>query len=520
MKKSRFLLILYILVFSYAPSFSQSINKALNNITSEKASKHINYLASDALLGRKTPSAGLDSAANYIAAEFKKYNLKPVNGSYFQPVPLVKTILGDTNYVIITSNGIAKDLKIKSEFVPYEISSNSEANGQVVFAGYGITAPEYHYDDYKNIDVKDKIVLIFRHEPYENTDTSVFMGKKDTRHSYLSNKVINAIKHGAIGMLVITDPLNHQLLAPRGYAWPSLSTLIPKDAVPITLQENEQKIPVVHVGKEVMEFFFNSIDSLKKIQSALDANLIKTNDVVLSNASANIRTSVMDSAVKANNVVGYLEGSDPVLKKELIIIGGHYDHIGKKANYKNGEDYIYNGADDNASGTTGVLTVAEAFSKMKIKPKRSILFITFTAEEIGLYGSKAYVQNPLFPLDKTTAMLNMDMIGRNHPDTLFLEGARMSPDLTQIVQNENKGLGFSLILKDEAYLGSSDHANFYYKKIPFVFFFSGLHADYHSVLDNPDKIDLTKLVKVSKLVFKTAWYIANDNKYYKIVEKD
>jgi aminopeptidase YwaD len=502
------------------PATSQRISKKiLEGFTAEKFQSHINFLASDALLGRNTPSPGLDSAAVYIAAHFKNYGLQPVNGSYFEPVPLISSTLGEDNHVSISHNGMKKELIIKTEFVPFEMTASETVDGSLVFAGYGISTPENNYDDYNGVDVKGKIVLVMRHGPREEDSSSAFYNRGRNKYSSIDYKVENAIEHGAVGIIIVTDPVNHIMLTPRGYPWPSLSKSGPRDAVSISLKDDrKKKIPVIHVGKEVMELLFGSVDSLKTIQSRID-NEMKPHSFFLDDTKVHLTTSVLETPVKSNNVVGFLPGSDPVLKNEILVVGGHYDHVGYQKSHKDGEDYIFNGADDNASGTTGVLMVAEGFSKMKKKPARSILFITFSGEELGLYGSRTYVENPLFPLDKTVAMLNMDMISRNGADTLYLEGAVLSPDLSGIVEKANEDIGFRLQLGQEKYIDGSDHASFYGKKIPFVFFFAGLHPDYHTVRDNPTTINQAKAARIAQLVFKTSCIIANEGNRYRLIEK-
>lgn len=510
--------LLLIISLFYGSAFAQksAIKKGLNVFTAEKLKTHIDYLASDALLGRNTPSSGLDTAAAYIVKEFKTYGVQPVNGSYYQPVPLIMRSLGDENSVEIIQNGLSRQLKLKSEFVPYEVSGDGEASGNLVFAGYGISAPEYNYDDYSDVDVKGKIVVVLRHEPGEEDSASVFMGKESTTYSSNKYKVENAIKHGAVGMLVITDPLNHLLLTPRGFSWPSLSKLIPKDALPYELDDTAKRIPVVHAGKEVIDMLFGSTDSLKKIQVALDKSFKPLSREYP--VSVKMKVSINKITVKTNNIVGVIEGADPVLKNEYLVVGAHYDHVGFHKEHKPDEDYIINGADDNASGTAGLLSIAEAFSKMGTKPKRSILFIAFTAEEKGLFGSAAYTNKPLFPLNKTMAMINLDMISRNGIDTVYLEGTNVSPDLARIAESQNKEVGFTILHSNE-YIDRSDHINFYRKGVPFVYFNSGEHNDYHTVRDNPDSVNPEKAAKIAGLAFRTAWYIANDNKEYAIKEE-
>jgi Predicted aminopeptidases len=514
LRKFFLLIAVSLTVLSLQNSWSQkAIAKGLKEITPEKIKTHINYLASDALLGRDTPSPGQDSAASYITKAFVQYGLAPVNGSYLAPVPLITTSLGDDNQLEVTVRGVTKNLNIKTDFIPFETSSSGSIEGNVVFAGYGITAPELGYNDYFGIDAKGKIVLILTHAPREKDTTKIF-----NKYKSLAYKVKNAITHGCTGVLVMTDPLNHMILSPKGFPWPTLYKNFPKEAVALTLKDTAQKkIPLVHVGKELMNILFGSVDSLKSLETLID-NELKPRSKEYTGITIKLRVNTIENRLKTSNVVGYIAGSDPKLKDELVVVGAHYDHVGFMKQHKEGERYIFNGADDNASGTSGLLAVAEAFSKSKVKPKRSVLFIAFTAEEKGLYGSQAYVQNPLFTLSNTVAMLNMDMIGRGNPDTLHLEAGALSPDLTAIAQKENADIGFRIQVDGTEFLDRSDQSSFYHKNIPFIMFFAGLHPDYHTVRDLPETIDTLKASKIARLVLKTAWTVANDDKHYKLIE--
>lgn len=488
-------------------------------ITPQLISKHIYFLASDSLKGRNTPSPELDSAAEYIAKEFRSIGLSPVNDSYFQKVNLCIVNLDKDNHLKISKAGSEKSFQIKAEFTPFEMTGNKETNAPVVFAGYGIDAPEYNYNDYSNIDVAEKIVFVLRHEPGEEDSNSIFDGVKSTAYSNVQRKVKIAIEKGAVGVLVATDPLNHTSLTPRGFPWPSLSKLIPEDALPINLSMDEsKKIPVVHVGEEVIDLLFGSVDSLKNLQSEIDASLT-SKSFQFENISVNLKTTTIVTEKPARNVVGFLEGSDTTLKNEVVVIGAHYDHVGYKKKYEPDTDYIFNGADDNASGTSGVLAIAKAFAVMNTRPKRSVMFITFAGEEKGLLGSVAYVENPFFPLEKTVAMLNLDMIGRNHEDSLLIIGGLQSPDIAAINAEENSYIGFTLAGNEERYIGGSDHASFMKKKVPVLFYHTGTHDDYHKVTDHADFIDVSKAARVSQLAFRTAWRIANENKHYRIISK-
>lgn len=511
----RFASVLFLFQYT-VQTHAQAFEKGIKTIRADKIKQHVDYLASDSLKGRNTPSEGLTLAANYIETEFRRMHLKPVNESYTQPIPIVSLSLGNKNSVTISKNGVNKELVMKSEFIPFDIPADTTVKGQIVFAGYGITAPEYDYDDYKNVDVQGKIVFVLSHEPGENLDSAAFEGKHPTTFSDVKYKAENALRHGAAGMILITDPLNHMLILPRGYAWPTLSNPQYEDRV-VFLKRNETsfKIPVVHVGQNCAEMLFGSLDSLMQIQQTIDS-LLCPNSFPLNDTYACIQNSVSLKDPGCKNIVGFIQGSDPKLGNEILIIGAHYDHIGMKKTPDKSEDYIYNGADDNASGTSCLLAVAEAFAKTKTKPKRSILFIAFTGEEKGLYGSVSYVRKPLFPLERTIAILNLDMVGRNHIDTLYLEAAKISPDLTQLVEEQNEGIHFKIIRNGTEYLNASDHAPFYKKNIPFAFFTSGIHPDYHTVRDNPDLINCQKIEKIAKLVYKTALHIVNSDKYYKL----
>jgi hypothetical protein len=492
-------------------------DQGMDVITPSLVRRYIDVLASDAMMGRGTPSPQLDSAARFIAGEFEADGLEPVQGSYFQQFGLNIVNLGGDNQLRITKDGKEQSFALKDDFIPFEMTANREASGTIVFAGYGITAPEYQYDDYAAIDVRGKIVLALRHEPREDDADSRFEGKKATQYSSVDEKARNALNHGAAALLVVTDPLNHNNLMPRGFLWPSLSKIIPIDALPMTLiVEESKKIPVVHVGSEVIERLFGSVEALKSLQARIDSTM-SPQSFSLPGVTGYVKTSTTMKNFRTQNVVGFCEGSDPEQKNEILVIGAHYDHIGYRKGSPAGQDSIYNGADDNASGTSGVLALAKAFGTLQEKPKRSILFITFAGEEEGLLGSLAYVGHPLFPLARTVAMLNLDMIGRNTIDSLYLVSSARSPDITRIAQTENRYIGFKLGYTEELLLYAGDHGPFLKKKIPILFYHAGLHADYHQVTDEPQRINYHKVTRIARLVFRTAMHIADEHEYYQTI---
>jgi Zn-dependent M28 family amino/carboxypeptidase len=294
--------------------------------------------------------------------------------------------------------------------------------------------------------------------------------------------------------------------------------MLPKDALPITLAADEaEKVPVVHVGEDVITDLFGSVDSLRNLQAAIDRG-VKPVSFAIAGAEAFVQTSTEIKDMSADNVVGYLEGWDPVLKNEVIVVGAHYDHVGFRKEHEEGEDYIYNGADDNASGTSAMMAIAAGFGAMNERPRRSVLFIAFAGEEKGLFGSEFYVRHPLFPLEKTVAMFNLDMVGRNSEDSLLIIGAEWSPDLVRINAEENRRIGFVLV-NYELNGAGSDHMTFLKKHIPILYYFSGMHADVHKVSDNPELINTRKAARISRLAFLTLWRIANEDRRYQFIAK-
>lgn len=483
------------------------LTRASRSASAAGAAAHVAYLASDALLGRNTPSPGLDSAAAYIARQFRQAGLQPVRGSWMQEIRMQTVALGDSNALSLTVNGKAGDFAIKDDFVPFDMTADRRVQGDLVFAGYGITASEQKYDDYAGVDVRGKIVVIFRHEPRESDTTSPFKGRKDAEHWTIAAKAKRAMELGAVGMLVMNEPLSHMSLTPRGFPWPSLSRIIPKDALPMTLMADEtEKIPVVHVGERVITALFGSVDSLKKLQEQIDTPL-RPASFVFRGVTGMVRTSTAVTVHRAQNVVGILPGSDSTLSDAPVVIGAHYDHVGYKKNSPAGTDSVFNGADDNASGTAGLIEAAKAAGAMGTRPARPILFIAFAGEEKGLFGSEWYARHPLFPLARTRAMLNMDMVGMNAPDSLLLIAEQRYRSLEDVARAQNDGSGFTLVTSNLE-SGGSDHMSFTKRNVPALFFHSGLHAYYHKVVDEASLLNPDKIARVAGLVFRTAWTLA------------
>lgn len=508
MKRTTFTSIL-ILFFSALLFAQQPIpEKVLSSVSAEKIKKELAFLASDEMKGRNTPSPELDSAAAYIAGKFAKYGLKPVSdeGTYFQKYNVLRSHLAQPNSFTIITDAGKTEFRIKHDFVPIHFTANRKIVAPIVFAGYGITADKYNYDDYKEIDVRGKIVLVFTHEPRENDSTSVFDGKKLTDNSKLINKAITAREHGAVGMIVVTDP-NHRFRRPPN-PWPSLMRIPPKGGIPLTLEEKmENKIVAVRIGRNLAESLLDGTGkNMAELQTLIDADL-QPHSFEIPGKKVKMETHLDYERKQTQNVVGLLEGNEPQLKQEVIIIGAHYDHLGTR-----NDTIIYNGADDNASGTVGVLTVAKTFAENNLHPRRSLLFCAWSGEEKGLFGSRYYVDSaPIFPLEHTVANINLDMIGRNDSGKVELEGLYSSPELARIIAKENTGIGLKIEEKKSS-AGSSDHASFIRKGIPAVEFFTGFHPDYHKPTDVAEKCFPEGIAQICKLVTKVTWRLAMGEK--------
>lgn len=509
--------------------------ESISTFVPATAQRHLDYLASDRLMGRNTPSPWLDTAAEYIAQQFRSYGLEPVNGSYFHTYTLQRVHLMDSNMLAITVDGVRTELTIKNDYIPFGRSGSGTLQGaDIVFVGYGITAPDFGYDDYAGVDVRGKIVIALKGEPM-TSDTAIFNGPMFSRYAQTEPKIRAAEQHGAAALLLVSDPLRSRRLRPVGFAWPSLYPKIPASALPLMLpRDKAPMLPAIDGGERMITLLFGSVDKLKQIQTEIDSTL-KPRSFALK-AMGDIRVQIETDNYPVRNVMAMLRGTEK--PDEYVVIGAHYDHVGyftpgpgseELNEAENGIaapiDSIYNGADDNASGTTGLLMAAEAFSHAPTHPRRSILFVAFSAEEKGLLGSKAFVATPPVPLSGMVAMLNMDMIGRNNMDSLSVGGNTRSPELAAWNEEENSHLQrpFTLAYNIEEYFFRSDQANFAMKKIPVLFYHSGEHEDYHKVSDEVAKINFPKLVQAAQLCTRVAWRVAEEYKrptYVPIVGDD
>jgi Zn-dependent M28 family amino/carboxypeptidase len=427
--------------------------------------KHVSYLASDELDGRRTGTKGANDAARYIAAEFERLGIRPapatdswkinvMSARYLQTFPYIGRVELGKNNVLSLRSGETLNLRIGEDWMPLGISANRTLDlTGVVFAGYGITANELNHNDYKSTYSKTQVAVIQKGTPDGDNPHGKF-----TSAGQLRFKVAAAQSAGVGALLIISseDDLKNDALAHLHYDNAGLAG-----------------IPVAVISKQAAE----------KLANAKDVKLT---------------TDVVRVEVAAHNVVGVIEGSDPVLKNENIVIGAHYDHLGRGGDGSLAErpGEIHHGADDNASGTAGVLELARIFSAQRSKMKRTLVFIAFSGEEEGLLGSNYYVNHPLVPLDKTVAMINMDMIGRMKDGKLSIGGVGTAKEWRQLI---GTGETFALTLNEDGY-GPSDHSSFYMKQVPVLFFWTGNHNDYHKPSDTFDKINYNDEARILTMV--------------------
>jgi len=450
--------------------------------------EHVKFLASQKLKGRGTGTPGLEKAADYIARQFKIAGLKPINGSYFQQFNVtVKAQMGKRNRMEYRLSNEKQTLKTGDDYLPFSFSETGNVSCPVVFAGYGITAKEYNYDDYAAIDVKDKCVLLLRYEPQEFEENSVFAGKAYTEHAQLPSKAFNAKVHGARAVILINNMAN------RGGESDRLETF------GATSGPANSGIGYVHMKYEVAERWMRAANQdLKQIVASIDHELKPRSFAFPDTLQVDLETEIQQVLKQVRNVAGYFPGETG----EYVIIGAHYDHLGLGDQHSLAPSLIgkvHHGADDNASGTAGLLELAGYFGS-RPKQKRGVLFLAFAGEELGLLGSSYYVNKPAIDLSHAVAMINMDMIGRVQNGRVFVGGSGTGSNLKQVVEKASDGVGIQVDLSEKSGYGSSDHTSFTTKQVPVLFFFSGLHADYHKPSDTWDKVDGESAIKVLRIV--------------------
>ena len=521
-----------------SPAVPESLGAGFEAIREATLRADLTFLASDGLQGRLSLQPGDDAAIQWVAAEFAKAGLKPgVGNSFLQPVELIEYRPDRTrSYVELKRNGLVKQWKFPE--ISGAFPSDLDVTASVVFAGFGITAPELNYDDYQGIDVRGKIVLIFDHEPQEQDAASIFNGTGNTRYATTRVKVLNAQTHGAVAVLIAAEPnrkhpSNQERLARIGG---SVTRAVPLPSQ--ALAEDVLHTPSAIVSDQVLKELMDVGATPSDLQAEIDRHLKpQSRPLPAAVVTLHLRNS-SEAAGKTYNVVGLIEGSDHQLNAETVLITAHHDHDGASGNE------IWHGADDNGSGTVGVVALAHAYAAnletpRGEKPKRSILFVVFAAEERGLLGSFYMAAHPVRPLDTARAMINFDMIGRDETESnqtrglinvpadttnrLNLIGGLYSPDYKRVVETENKYVGLDLDdrFDHDAALNiffRSDQFPFVLHDIPAFWWFTGFHPDYHQTSDTADRIDYVKMTKILRLAYLTGFAFANDPIPPKFVE--
>jgi len=491
-------------------------------ITAAQLRTYLTFIASDEMEGRDTPSRGLDTVAKFLAVNLARWGFKPSgdDGTFFQKMVMRREAL-DPSKSIAEING--QKFAIGEDFISNAVAAS--LTGQMVFAGNGWVIKSKNLDSYQGVDVKGKIIVVVGGSGrfprgVTNADLAGRMGED------WSSPSVYAQQHGAKGVLVIAnasasqnwEQLRQRSQLPARALVEKFSTQTPAAGIPSILMSSKMATAL---------FAGEKFDAATLVSRADGGDQVPAFDLSPAKTVA-ITVTVKTERPTTQNVVAVWEGSDPVLKNEYVALGAHYDHVGICA--PGAADPICNGADDDGSGTTALLGMAEALSRAKQRPKRSVLFVWHCGEEKGLLGSQYFTEYPTIPLDKIVTQLNIDMIGRSKkegdtnasnkdlsgPDAIYVIGSTMmSTELGALSQQVNKS--FLNVQYDVRYddpndknrfFYRSDHFNYAKKGIPIIFFFDGVHEDYHRPGDEPQKIDYDKMEKISRTIYMLLWEVA------------
>ncbi len=514
----------------------------LEFIDESKLFAHLNYIASNHFEGREATERGHELASEYAAALFRMWGLRPVGDdldihgwqgpSYFQKFNVIEyEHLPTSTLTIDTQQGPTQfrtDFRHETDFtIGWGVSDNMTISAPVAFVGYGLEVAEENFNELRNIDVKDKIVLLSRGVPRRD-DESLTWNQSDQRFRYanMRTRIERLREQGAAGILIVpsySEPdLYSQFVQNIDHHHPRFNRYYEGDEPleprrRMRLADREQSgIPVFNITRAVANTILASTGkTITQIQKEIDDNL-RPQSRNLNNVTASMQPRFHTRVLWTNNVVGLLEGSDPELKNEVIVVGAHYDHEGMRSGY------IWNGADDNGSGTSGVLTLAHTLTTAPERPKRSILFALWGAEEKGLIGSYYFVDNPVVPLESIITKKNLDMIGRDqsrpeagihaadNKNQVYVTLSEQLPLLEKVTKENNELIGLDITLRvTNVTGGGSDHAPFARRGIPVSFFFTGFHEDYHQPSDTVEKINFDKMAKIVRLAYLNLWSLAN-----------
>jgi hypothetical protein len=505
--------------------------------------RQVEFLASDELGGREVGGDGIARAEQFIARSFASSGLKPLPGhrSFFQEFTLYRKGFPQAS-TSLTAEAPGPPLTAAAgrDFRPFEFSGSGELSAPVVFAGYGITAPEYGWDDYRGLEVEGRFVLVLRHEPGNDDPRGPFAGTAYTAHAYFRAKAENALRRGAAGLLLVDDPLGsgreEDLSLPA-----SFSAEPPTGADPLL----SPGFLAAHLSRELAEKLIGNTGlDLLGLQKAVDAGR-RPASLSLGEARVRLRVPLPETRrIRARNVVGFLQGRDPALRGQWLLVGAHHDHIGTAGASGSGGDSIYNGADDNASGVAGMLALARLFARHgswrppetpphgdgnagpgsrpalpgwlpipPATPRRSLVFAAFSAEEQGLFGSRELARQLAegsagADSGRLVRMLNLDMIGRNPDQPVQLLADDPDTDIRRILEAAGASPPAARLSPGHGEM-ASDHASFYRQGVPYLFFFTGLHPDYHGLDDEADRLSYPRLAEVIALAWRAASLLAD-----------
>jgi hypothetical protein len=510
-----------------APAESK-LAAGLASLQVQKIKATLEFLASRNFKGRATGTPASELTAAYIASVFQHQGLIPLakqESSYIQEFELTQALPRDESFLHVESEGsLDSILKMREDYVPAPWGKDNETVGaELVFVGYGLRAAELHYDDYAGMDVRGRIVVALNKMP---SSGAASLSSHFTRADYEDplEKARVAQNLGASGMLLVLQPAE-ELPYPK-------ETDVHKAQIYLRRDVQGFNIPCMVLTFKAGETLIQgaapkSGEDLASIKRAIDEHQEPKSFAVARKATVNVRYDRLDFA--GYNVIGKIPGSDPALKEQAVLISAHHDHLGEAENQE-----IFYGADDDASGTTGVLELAAAFQQNPVKPERSILLAAWGAEEVGLLGSKYYISNPLYPLRQTIAQIQLDMIGRDEDrpgnpaksiaeekpeanlNSVSVNGSPFSHDLRRALETSNREVKLELKFRydsgEENLIKRSDHWPFLKAGIPSLLLFTGFHPDYHKTSDTAEKIDYPKMERILKLVYLTAWELADHTK--------
>ncbi len=517
------------------PAAGQERAPEVESIRERDLRADLYYLASDAFRGRLTNTPENRLAAEFIRARFDRLRLEAggPDGSYFQPYNLMTATLGLENRLVV-STGEAAELRLVAgqDFYPHRFSASGRTGGTLVFAGFGITSPQLSYDDYRGEEIKGNVVLVLDHEPGERDPNSPFDGVVTAQASSPLEKALAAQAHGAVGILFVSDVHNHpgpaNFEAEAQNYWPAQPPRLERYTLASWMEE--VRIPAAQISPALAEILVRGTNHPMAELARTAETARGATPLPIPGVQLELTTTVARHVVPDRNVAAMIPGSDPRLKDEWVIVSAHFDHNGADG------DQIFNGADDDGSGTVGLLEIAEAYSRAAEhgqRPRRSVLLAAWNSEERGLLGAWAFAEQPLFPLEKIAGVLNMDMIGRNEEvqvgggarfrglevqtaesnnNAINILGYSRTPDLWNLVQKANTGIGLELKPRYDNnasnLLRRSDHWPFLQRGVPALWFHTGLHPDYHTTSDRPEKVNYAKMEKIARLVYQASWDLA------------